>query len=68
MSVNKKCRDFDTVLDWHERNLVEEPKMRAIKKPDDVVPLPLPALLMELIADDDATKAMETGKEAEKAT
>lgn len=51
MSVNKKCRDFDTVLDWHTKTSVADPIMKAMRKPKDVLELPLSKTLLDLIND-----------------
>ncbi|KAH7033716.1 uncharacterized protein B0I36DRAFT_321940 [Microdochium trichocladiopsis] len=47
MNIQRKCRDFDAVLDWHERTLV--PLSEKVKKPEGVKQLPLTPKLKELL-------------------
>lgn len=47
MSINKKCRDFEAVLGWHEENMV--PVERMIPKPAGAKELRLTPKLKELL-------------------
>lgn len=49
MSVNKQCRNFETVLDWHTKTSVADPIMKAMRKPKDAPELPLSKALLDLI-------------------
>ncbi|EOD45791.1 putative tat pathway signal sequence protein [Neofusicoccum parvum UCRNP2] len=48
--INKKCRDFNAVLEWQERTKLQDARRHwyAFKKPDDAVQLPPPAGLKAL--------------------
>ncbi|KAK3180940.1 hypothetical protein K4F52_007754 [Lecanicillium sp. MT-2017a] len=48
-SINKKCRDFDAILDWHERTMINDTKRFAeLKKPDDFKAVPMSEEFHEL--------------------
>ena len=38
-NIQKKCRDFETILRWQEENVVEFDEMMAFRKPREVVPV-----------------------------
>lgn len=37
-NINHKCRSFDAILDWQEKNAVDAGTLAAIRKPDDYGP------------------------------
>ena len=38
-NVQKKCRDFDAVLQWQDENKVDFDRLMDIRKPEKVVPI-----------------------------
>ncbi|TQV97309.1 hypothetical protein V2A60_000067 [Cordyceps javanica] len=48
-SINKKCRDFDAILDWHERTMIRDTKaFMEIKKPENFKAVPMSEEFHEL--------------------
>ncbi|KAF1738036.1 hypothetical protein CRV24_003665 [Beauveria bassiana] len=41
-SINKKCRDFDAILDWHERTMIRDTKaFTEMRKPENFKAVPM---------------------------
>ncbi|KAH8150987.1 uncharacterized protein LAJ45_05170 [Morchella importuna] len=37
-SINRKCRDFNAILEWQDKNVVDLDKFKALRKPEGHVP------------------------------
>ncbi|KAI1201514.1 hypothetical protein F5X97DRAFT_331253 [Nemania serpens] len=58
MSINKKCRDYDAVLKWHEEHLV--PLTARVRKPEGARELSLTPKLKELLEAHEGENTDET--------
>jgi mycotoxin biosynthesis protein UstYa len=48
--ITRKCWDFEQLLQWQLENRVEsmtQERWKALRKPDDITPLPFPLLMLE---------------------